>query len=213
MSLYKWPRKIVLVRHPEAIHNVKFGDDRSEKGQANHSYSLTDTGEQQAQIVRPVIQNYAPYDVRFVSTFLRTQNAMPIYFPAEEFVVDSRLDEWWRGVHHLYSKDEVRNVYPLEQVALDREGVYHHRSIHGENGPDVEGRVYSFISDLRLFYSNKTVFISAHGNWMLFFWRIIENRSIDEWYEMYQNNKPKNTALWVYEPLSGINGLTRVFEK
>ena len=97
------------------------------------------------------------------------------------------------------SKEKVLTLYPEEARIRDREGEYHYRPPGGQSCQDVEVMIHSFIQYVRADHADKTVLISAHGNWMLLFWRIMLNRPPSEFESRYEGGKYKNCAISVYE--------------
>lgn len=194
------PSRIVLVRHGQSEGNVKSTEDMSFKEKANHRFKLTKEGREQATAMGRYIQErFKKFDAYFCSTFLRTQETISLMYPDVSHQVDSRLNELWRGIWHTLSKEEVERIYPEEKYIRDREGQFHYRPPGGQSCSDVEVMIYSFLQDLSLFYSNKDILISAHGNWMLLFWKIITNAMPEDYEDRYQNKKYKNCSLAIYE--------------
>ncbi|OGF63106.1 hypothetical protein A2926_00635 [Candidatus Giovannonibacteria bacterium RIFCSPLOWO2_01_FULL_44_40] len=196
----KWPKRVVLVRHGESEGNVRSPDDISFDDKANHEFALTEKGKQQARLTGKYVRaKYGEFDSYFCSTFRRTQETLSLLCPESVPVIDSRLNELWRGIWHTMSKEKVLTLYPEEASIREREGEYHYRPPGGQSCQDVEVMIHSFIHCLRADYVNKNVLISAHGNWMLLFWRIMLNRQPSEFESRYKGNKYKNCALAIYE--------------
>lgn len=195
-----WPKRVVLVRHGESEGNVRSPNDTSFDNKANHEFALTKKGAQQAQLTGKYVQaKYGKFDSYFCSTFRRTQETLSFLYPEVVPVIDSRLNELWRGVWHTMPKKKVLALYPEESHIRDREGEYHYRPPGGQSCQDVEVMIHSFIHCLRIDYTDKNVLISAHGNWMLLFWRVILNRQPSEFESRYKGSKYKNCALAIYE--------------
>ena len=195
-----WPKRVVLVRHGESEGNVKSSDDISFDDKANHEFALTEKGKKSAQQIGEYLQQkYGDFDTYFCSTFRRTQETLSLAYPQVVPIIDPRLNELWRGIWHTMSKESVLALYPEEARIREREGEYHYRPPGGQNCQDVEAMIYSFLQTIRADHADKTVLISAHGNWMLLFWRIMLNQHPKEFESRYKKGKYKNCAIVVYE--------------
>lgn len=195
---------IILVRHGKSEGNVKSADDVSFPEKANHKFSLTEKGKRQVVVAGKYIKENFPYpDTFFCSTFWRTRESLFHMFPEATPNRDSRLNELWRGIWHTMSKERILALYPEEPAIREREGEYHYRPPGGQNGPDVELGIYSFLRDLRNLNKNRTkggtVLVSAHGNWMLLFERVVLNKLPQDFEYRYKNDRYQNGALAVYE--------------
>lgn len=200
-----WPSQIVIVRHAESEGNAKTPTDSSFRNKANHSFSLTDEGRKQAKITGNYLkEKYGRFDVYICSTFKRTQETLSVMYPEVTPVIDSRLDEMWRGIWHTMTEEEVAKYYPEERRIWDREGWYHYRAPGGQNGQDVELIICSFLYHLREFFGGKRILVVGHGTWMIFLWRILFNHSVAEAEAKYKSNKYKNASVTVLESKDGL---------
>lgn len=185
----KTGKRIVFVRHGESIGNAKGLDDNSLEDIANHDFPLSDRGSEQAEAAgRYIIDRQFNFDASFVSTYLRTlltHRKMRIVAPnlsVDAPIEDARLDEWWRGIWHTMTSEEIDRYYPLERKIMSREGWYHYRAPGGQNGPDVELQIRSFLNDF-LFGAYRhygSILISGHGKWGIMFWKAITGASVGE---------------------------------
>lgn len=195
-----WPKRIVLVRHGESEGNVRSPDDISFDDKANHAFVLTEKGKEQARLTGVYLRRkYGNFNSYFCSTFRRTQETLSLMYSEAEPIIDSRLNELWRGIWHTMPKEKVLALYPEEISIRKREGEYHYRPPGGQSCQDVEMMIHSLIHSLRVDHPNRDVLISAHGIWMLMFWRIILNRPPSEFELRYEKHRYKNCALSVYE--------------
>lgn len=201
-----WPSQIVIVRHAESEGNLKPSNDASFRNKANHNFSLTDKGRKQAKITGDYLKaKYGRFDAYICSTFNRTQETLSVMYPGIIPVIDSRLDEMWRGIWHTMTEEEVTKYYPEERRIWDREGWYHYRAPGGQSGQDVELIIYSFLYHLREFFGGKRILVVGHGTWMIFLWRIIFNHSVAEAEAKYKNDKYKNASVTVLESEDGLS--------
>lgn len=180
------PRSLIFIRHAQSIGNTMTQDQRAECEIPNHSYPLTNHGEQEAFFaalhLSKTLGDRLP-DLYFQSTFLRTQSTMNIIQQGlgvrniRSVITDSRLDEKWDGIFHELSKADIEKHYP-EQVRLrKRQGYYHYRAPGGESCPDTEIRIRSFISDPSI--DGKNILVVGHGRWFLILQKILHNLSVE----------------------------------
>jgi len=186
------PKSIVFVRHAQSIGNTMTQDERAEHPTPNHAYPLTKLGEQQAEItgkyVRSRLIDGCP-DLCFQSTFLRSQMTMDVILREMRELslslpvfTDSRLDEKWDGIFHELSKRDIRESYHDQVKMKKRSGYYHYRAPGGENCPDVELRIRSFLSDPMI--AGKRVLILGHGRWGLLLYKILYGLSVEEFLKL-----------------------------
>src|SRR3989338_316145 len=141
-----WPRLLVLVRHAESEGNLKTADERATFDVSTHEYALTPKGKKQAIITGEYLkERFDSFDMRYVSYYLRSRETMHLMYPGERVYEDPRLAEAQRGIWHTMTKEEIRLKYPEESRRKEREKLYHYRAPGGENGPDVELRIHSFL--------------------------------------------------------------------
>ncbi|MFA6228413.1 MAG: histidine phosphatase family protein [Patescibacteria group bacterium] len=187
-------KKIIFVRHGESIGNAKGLDDESLVELPNHRFPLTLNGQNQAHHAGRALKIVGlSWEQAFFSSYLRTEQTLQgiteVYNPCGlKPIMDSRLDEWWRGIWHTMSKADIVRLYPLEEQIQKREGWYHYRAPGGQSGPDVELQIRSFLNDF--FYGCysgfKTILVVGHGKWGILFWRLIMDVTIDKAKERLQ---------------------------
>jgi broad specificity phosphatase PhoE len=194
------PKRIVIVRHGESEGNVVAWENVHLINKPNHAFSLTENGRVQAKRTGEYLrQRFGSFDSYFCSTYKRTQETLDILFPGVDRNIDSRLNEISRGVWNTMPKDVVNELHPRERLIGDSEGTYHYRAFGGQNCPDVEMGVYSFLDSLRINHSDESVLVSGHGNWMRCFWRVALNKTAEDYEIKYATDKYKNAAYSIYE--------------
>lgn len=174
--------KIVLIRHPHSEGNEVSNSEMTELERPNHMFVLSKQGESQLE---PIVQAYTNLNrhrpvpvVVFHSTAFRTR-VLAHKFSRDlgvPCIEDSRLNEKWDGIFHSLSLPKIKEHYP-EQIDLkEKYGWYHYRPPGGENGPDVEIRIRSFLRDLgeEPSYFNRQVIVVGHGNWFHLFEGVVE---------------------------------------
>jgi len=197
------PTLLVIVRHGESVGNVIFTDDSSSSETPNHAFALTENGRAQALHARTYLEShFPPFDAHFCSTFARTEETLRIAVPRAIPIIDSRLNELWRGVWNTLPRCHVYERYPEERAVRAREGEYHYRPPGGQSGQDVDLQIHSFLHDLRAHYQGKRVLVVGHGNWMLLFWRLIGGHPHHTYDTRYASRKYDNCELAIYRPSS-----------
>ena len=112
-------------------------------------------------------------------------------------VSDSRLDEKWDGIFHELSKEELKLKYPDQIRLRKRSGYYHYRAPGGQNCPDVELQIRSFILDHCTLNFDNTLIV-GHGRWFLLFQKILHDLSVEKFLDMKSNVKCDNASVSVY---------------
>lgn len=195
-----WPKQLVLVRHAESQGNVLSTDERAKCSVASHLYQLTERGKRQAEITGEYVRNtYGKFDAYYTSYYARVQQTMRIMYPEAKIYEDPRLAEAQRGRWHVLTKQQMKKLLPFEVVAKEKEGLYHYRPLGGENWPDVELRIHSFLGTLCRDLEGKRIIIAVHGHWLILFQRLIHHFSIDEAVRRYEMAVFENASVTVYE--------------
>jgi 2,3-bisphosphoglycerate-dependent phosphoglycerate mutase len=170
--------KIYLFRHGQSEFNLKkiFAGWIDAK--------LTELGVQQAKNLGEMLKN-KKIDVAYVSRLSRAKNTLAevlkFHPECKEIIVDDRMIERSYGSLAGMSHEETIIKYGQEQFDKWHRG-WNDRPPEGESFADVEIRVQQFIDDLKIKYKGKDIgiSISAHGNSIRLFRKIMENSTIDE---------------------------------
>lgn len=195
-----WPDKLVFVRHAESVGNIRTSDERAEYNESTHAYALTTKGEEQAKITGEYIQkNFGSFDVYYVSYYTRALQTMKFICGNRKSYEDPRLAEAQRGIWHTMTREQVEKQFPGEILRKKREGLYHYRPLGGENWPDIEMRIHSFLGTLNRDCENKKVLVVCHGHWLILFQRLVERFSIEEAMRRYTAGATKNASVTVYK--------------
>jgi broad specificity phosphatase PhoE len=203
----------VLVRHAESIGNIKSVNDRALYDIPSHAYALTPHGKQQAEITGQYLRDrFGEFDIYYASYYVRSQQTMKIMYPNAKVYEDPRLAEGQRGIWHTMTNEQIAAQYPYEIERRDREGLYHFRPIGGENWPDTELRIHSFLGTLNRDCEGQRVLIVVHGHWLILFQRLIHHFSIDEAILRYHEAVFSNASVTVYES-STVEGKSRLILK
>lgn len=195
-----WPKLLVLVRHAESEGNVRTADERAQLDLATHSYKLTKRGEKQAKITGAYLnKRFGDFDVYYHSYYTRTKQTLELMYPESRVYEDSRLAEGQRGIWHTMTHEEVAKYFPMETARRKREGLYHYRPLGGENWPDIELRVHSFLGTLARDYAGKKVLCVVHGHWLILLQRLIHHFPIAEALRRYDESIFENASVTIYE--------------
>jgi probable phosphoglycerate mutase len=205
-----WPKQLVLVRHAESEGNVKTVDERAGFCLSTHSYGLTEKGKKQAELTGKYLKDqFGLFDVNYVSYYQRARDTMKLMYPGVKVYEDPRLAEAQRGIYHVMTRDELACTYPIELIRKDREGLYHYRPWGGENWPDVELRIHSFLGTLSRDCEGQRVLVVVHGHWLILLQRLIEHFSIEEAMARYDKGVVKNASVTSYN-CDNRNGKSRL---
>ncbi len=206
-----WPRQLVLVRHAESEGNTKSADERAEFDCATYRYPLTERGRKQAEITGAYVKSRfgEKFDAYYASYYRRAQETMRLMFPDVKIYEDPRLAEAQRGIYHTMTRSQILKRFPEELERRGREGFYHYRPLGGENWPDVELRIHSFLGTLSRDYDGQSVIIVVHGHWLILFQRLIHHFSIDESVSRYENKVFENASVTAYE-CQQVSGKSRL---
>lgn len=200
-----WPEKLVLVRHAESEGNVLSMDERVEHEAATHNYALTSRGRKQAEITGEYLrEKFGYFDVNYSSYYRRAKETLQLMYPEVpgepkvKIYEDFRLAEAQRGIYHTLNSEQVKQLYPNEILRRQRENLYHYRPWGGENWPDVELRIDSFLGMLNRDCEGEKVLIVVHGNWLVLLQLLLEHFSIEEALDRYHNSVVENASVTIY---------------
>lgn len=206
-----WPRLLVLVRHAESEGNVLDADRRAALEIPTHAYKLTPRGREQARLTGEYLRaQYGAFDIHYTSYYERARETMRLMAPEARVYEDPRLAEAQRGIYHTYTRAEVERHFPKEIERKEREGLYHHRPLGGENWLDIELRIHSFLGTLARDYGDRKVLIVTHGHWLILFQRLVDRFDIPEAERRYRADGIPNASVTVYEGGDGRLKLSQV---
>ncbi len=202
-----WPDQLVLVRHAESEGNVRTVDERAQYEVSTHAYPLTERGRAQARATGDWLrETYGAFDVHYTSYYVRAKETMALMAPEAKVYEDARLAEANRGIYHTYTRDEIARLFPKELERKEREGLYHHRPLGGENWPDIELRVHSFLGTLTRDCGGRKVLIVVHGFWLILFQKLVERFGIEEAARRYREETAPNASVTAYAGEPTLHG-------
>jgi len=117
-----------------------------------------------------------------LSRSVDTLKEILVYHPeCSQIITDDRLIERSYGILSGHTHAETIAKYGQEQFDKWHRG-WEDKAEEGESFADVELRVKSFIDDLKTKYSNSNlaIAISAHGNSIRLFRKIMENATVED---------------------------------
>ncbi len=205
-----WPKNLVMVRHAESEGNVRTADERALFGISSDRYPLTPRGRKQAEVTGAYLkEKYVGFRVYYVSYYARSRETMEVMFPNKPHYEDPRLAEATRGIWHTMTAAQIEERYPGETERKKLEGLYHYRPWGGENWPDIELRIHSFLGTLSRDYEDQDVVMVVHGHWLILFQRLIHRFSIAEAMERYKRGSFNNASITRYRG-ENQNGKSRL---
>jgi 2,3-bisphosphoglycerate-dependent phosphoglycerate mutase len=209
-----WPAQLVLVRHAESEGNVLADHQRGSLAVPSHQFQLTARGRRQAEITGAALRARCPdgFDAYYCSHYHRVQETLLLMFPEARIYEDPRLAEGSRGIWSEMTAAEIAERYPHEEARKRKEGYYNYRPIGGENWPDVELRIHSFLGTLARDCEDERVLMVVHGFWLHLFRRLVERFSVQTAVETWPNNNVDNASITIYAG-ELINGRSRLVRK
>lgn len=174
MVVLKWPSQLVIIRHGQSEQNVVLDllEEDLEQKLAEQKLirdadvNLTEYGKWQAQETGLYLAQQEPFDICFSSPYERTLQTTEAIISQLGYKLrvfkDNRLREKEFGRLHGYKTSEIQEVFPEEFADRKRDGKYWYRLPRGENYPDVEARVHSFLDKMTRDYGGQKVLVVTH---------------------------------------------------
>ncbi len=205
-----WPALLVLVRHGESEGNIRTAVERTEYDVSTASYPLTPRGREQAKMTGEYLHNrFGTFDAYYASYYTRSIETLRLMYPEAKIYEDPRIAEGQRGIWHQITVDQMKQRFPEEIHRREREGLYHYRPFGGENWPDIELRIHSFLGTLSRDYDGKKVLVVGHGHWFILFQRLIHRHTIEETMQRHKAQRFQNTSVTIYQSVMD-NGKPRL---
>lgn len=209
-----WPKELVLVRHAESEGNVLADHERGGLAIPSSRFGLTERGCKQAEYTGAYLrERYRNgFDTYYYSHYKRVQETGRIMFPDARFYEEPRLAEGSRGIWSEMTATEIAERYPHEAARKQKEGHYDYRPIGGENWPDVEQRIHSFLDTLARDCEGERVLIIVHGFWLHLFRHLVERFTVAETLEKFPGENVENASITTYES-ELVRGRSRLIRK
>lgn len=183
----KWPNNIVLIRHGQTPLNIAKNTrkNKSEKiwwletDTRDMDMSLTELGMAQAEITgKNLCSNNPKFDIIYSSPYNRTKQTTSIILNELDYSVPVKMEERIRekefGVVDRLTKKGIELLYPREAERKEHLGKYYYRPPGGENYPDVNLRVHSFLGTLIRDRPRQNVLVVCHGVIIYSFRKLLE---------------------------------------
>lgn len=194
-----WPKTLVLVRHAESAGNIMGVDERAQALIANYKFPLTARGERQAALTGAYLgRTFGGFDRHYCSYYERARQTLDLMCAGAKKIEDARLAEGQRGIWHTMTYDQVKIRFPEEIERKAKEDLYHYRPLGGENWPDIELRIHSFLDMLARDCGNKKILVVTHGHWLILFQKIMQGLSIEESLRHLDAGGFANASVMVY---------------
>jgi 2,3-bisphosphoglycerate-dependent phosphoglycerate mutase len=169
---------IYLFRHGQSIFNL------SKTFTGWLDIKLTPLGIEQAKTLGEMLKD-KKIDLAITTRLSRAADTLKevlIFHPeCRETIIDDRMIERSYGDLSGHTHEETITKYGQEQFDKWHRG-WTDKAENGESFADVEIRVQSFIDDLKVKYGgqNLGIAISAHGNSIRLFRKIMENATVED---------------------------------
>lgn len=145
---------------------------------------ITDNGRKSAQVIADLLR-YTQLDIAYHTRLSRSIDTLDIVIKdhpeCTKRIIDDRMIERSYGDLAGMTHQEIIDGLGVGQYEEWHRGYYDHPPA-GESFDDVEMRVMDFIADLKKLYSRRElgIAISAHGNSIRLFRKIMENSTIED---------------------------------
>ncbi|MDD3101716.1 MAG: phosphoglycerate mutase family protein [Patescibacteria group bacterium] len=208
----KWPNRLVIVRHGLSVYNeerelinrgVLKTYTNKVKSVRNADVHLSKIGKKQAfKTGLGLKKDYKSFDLIFASPFKRAQDTAKIIarnFSKTRFVIEERVREKEFGIADGLTAEEIKKIFPYEYERKEKEKKYYYRPIGGESYPDVNLRVWSFLTSIVREYSGKDIMVVCHSAVMLSFRKLMEKFTEAELLKIDREDDIKNCAIIAYQ--------------
>ena len=209
--IQKWPDNLVLVRHGQSIYNeerelinrgVLKTYTKNIKNVRNADIFLSKKGREQAAKTAEFLKNhYKNFDIIFASPFeraLETAKIIAKKFPKSRFIIEERIREKEFGIADGLTADEIKKIFPYEWERRQKEKKYYYRPIGGESYPDINLRLWSFLSSIVREYPKTNLLVVSHSAVILGFRKLLEKFTEKELLEIDRKDELKNCGIIDY---------------
>jgi len=168
--------KVYLFRHGESFFN------KDEFFTGWKDSKLTEKGKRDARKIARILKN-KKIDAAFRTSLSRSKDTLKevlkFHPECKKIIIDDRMIERGYGKLEGRSHEKIKEEYGEEQFEKWHRG-FNERPPGGESFADVEKRVKKFIAKLKNYMrkNNFNVVVSAHGNSLRLFRKIMERASI-----------------------------------
>jgi broad specificity phosphatase PhoE len=208
--IQKWPSYLVLVRHGQSLYNeerelVNRGVLKTylkSKELRDVDIPLSAKGRKQAQTTANFLKkNYNNFDLIFASPAeraYRTAKLISRKFPKSRFIVEERIREREFGITDGLTKKEIMDLFPYEYERRKKMKKYYYRPSGGESFPDVNLRIWSFLTTLVREYSKMNILVASHAVVLMCFRKLLEKLSEAQILKIDKEDEIKNCGIISY---------------
>ena len=213
MGVVKWPKRLVTVRHGYSLMNEAHdianlvGDERQPldilENMRDMDIPLADEGHPQAVATGKYFAPQEKFDIAFCSPYVRCEQTAThiidnIGYPLR-LLKDNRLRERESGWTYGITLEAIKSRFPGELARRRMDGKYWYRPPGGENWPDVEERVHSFLDKMNRDHAGQNVLVVTHGITFVCFRTLFEHLDEQQVLEVDRTSNVKNCGIAVYE--------------
>lgn len=211
---HKWPNTMYVVRHGQSERNVMKDKAKAaglapvwSDGVRDQDTALTGHGALQSLSVGVHLRKLHPDDYRridtlFVSPYLRTRQTNEAILQGlgykPKIVIEERIREIEFGILDGLTPEGVRVKYPEEVARRAKEGKYYYRPPGGENRPDVNMRLHSFIDTVVRSYPEKVIGVICHSVVVLCLRHLLERWEEKDYLQVDKEQDVKNASVTSY---------------
>ncbi|OGN05740.1 MAG: hypothetical protein A2831_03680 [Candidatus Yanofskybacteria bacterium RIFCSPHIGHO2_01_FULL_44_17] len=208
----KWPNNLVLVRHGLSVYNeerelinrgVLKTYSSKIKSLRNADIPLSPKGKAQAKKTGIFLaKKYGHFDIVFASPFKRASDTARLIsqsLPKTRLVTEERIREKEFGISDGMTQEEIKEIFPYEYSRKLKEKKYYYRPIGGESYPDVNLRIWAFLSSLVREYPKTNILVVSHSAVMLCFRKVLEKLTEKQVMDINQNDDVQNCAIISYK--------------
>lgn len=154
----------------------------------------------------------APIDIMYVSPYLRTRQTADFVieglgYKPKGYIIEERIREIEFGILDGLTPDGIAAKYPEEIARRKKEGKYFYRPPGGQNRPDVNLQIHSFLGTLTRSARQKRVFIVCHSVVVMCFRHLLERWGEDDYLQVDREQDVMNASLTTYASTSLTNKL------
>ncbi|MBI2451054.1 MAG: histidine phosphatase family protein [Parcubacteria group bacterium] len=215
--IQKWPNRLVLVRHGLSVYNeerelinrgILTTYTKNVKEVRNADIVLSEKGREQAKKTGVFLKKeYGNFDLIFISPFKRAYETGEIIaknFPKARLIIEERIREKEFGIADGMTPDEIKKHFPYEYERRLKEKKYYFRPIGGESYPDVNLRIWSFLSTIVREYAKMNILVVSHSAAMFSFRKLLEKFTEEKLLEVDKTDDIKNCGIISYIYDSGL---------
>ncbi|OGY59638.1 MAG: hypothetical protein A3I31_00500 [Candidatus Colwellbacteria bacterium RIFCSPLOWO2_02_FULL_44_20b] len=209
--IQKWPNYLILVRHGQSVYNeerelVNRGVietyTKNVKEVRSADLPLSELGKLQAEKTGLYLKEHFPrINLILSSPFERAYDTARIiakHFPETRFVLEERVREKEYGITEALTPAELKSLFPYEYERKQKEEKYYYRPPGGESSPDVNLRIWSFLTTLVREHAKMNVLVVTHSVVMLSFRKLLEKFSEQQLSKIDREDALKNCAIISY---------------